>query len=282
MHQAQKLRTLNALHCFAFPAEGAHLPHTCLDLVSCCYSTQLFSVHLPDCSVQSYIWLPLQSIDICRELLYQGDRDTILEVLTWIFEQDQQQPKVLQKRAHVGFYLSGLEVGAASSEAGRKPRSSRPMLGVRLHLHCHTLCCICAEQLGISLAAPPQATHSGRASLLFSMTESESRSCAGAATAISKRPKGPLQASQPSCHRLGQVCRCQHPMQLVSNISETQSAAAFTAAAAPMACPKAYCPGWPFCSGPWGCCYTRSFATQANSTVPALTTLQISPKVPCC
>ena len=124
-----KLWTLNALHHIAFHAGGRYLPHTCLIVVGCCYSAQHFSAHLPDCNLQSYIWLRLQPICVCRELLYQGDRDTILEVLSWIFEQDQQQAQVLQKRAHVGFYLSGLEVGAASSAAKQQPCRGRSVLG---------------------------------------------------------------------------------------------------------------------------------------------------------
>lgn len=87
------------------------------------------SAHLPGCSLQGYIWLRLQIVCVCRELLYQGDRDTILEVLSWIFEQDQQQDQVLQKRAHIGFYLSGLEVGAANTEAQKTNCCSRLMPG---------------------------------------------------------------------------------------------------------------------------------------------------------
>ena len=58
--------------------------------------------------------LPTQKSVMCRELLYHGDSDTVLDILAWIFAQDQQQPGVLEKRALVGFYLSGPEVQPAA------------------------------------------------------------------------------------------------------------------------------------------------------------------------
>ena len=83
--------------------------------------------------------------------------------------------------------------------------------------------------------------------------------------------RGQYASSQPSCPRLRMVCRCQHPMQLNSKHKVQLDP---EAAAMPIACPKAYCPGWPTCSVSCGCCHIRS--TQANSTASALTSLQIS------
>ena len=48
----------------------------------------------------------------CREALYQGDKDQILQILVWLFSQQQQQPGLLHKRAFVGYYLGGIDVSA--------------------------------------------------------------------------------------------------------------------------------------------------------------------------
>ena len=50
-----------------------------------------------------------------REALYQGDKDSIFDILTWLFSQQQQQPGLLHKRAFVGYYLGGINVSLIST-----------------------------------------------------------------------------------------------------------------------------------------------------------------------
>ena len=50
-----------------------------------------------------------------REALYQGDKDSIFDILTWLFSQQQQQPGLLHKRAFVGYYLGGIDVSLIST-----------------------------------------------------------------------------------------------------------------------------------------------------------------------
>lgn len=50
-----------------------------------------------------------------REALYQQDKEYILQVLTWLFSQQQQQPGLIHKRAFVGYYLGGLDVSSQTT-----------------------------------------------------------------------------------------------------------------------------------------------------------------------
>ncbi len=51
----------------------------------------------------------------CREALYQGDKDSIFQVLDWLFTEQQRQPGLLHKRAFVGYYLGNIDVSTACS-----------------------------------------------------------------------------------------------------------------------------------------------------------------------
>lgn len=56
----------------------------------------------------------LMFTNLCREVLYQENKEYIFQILTWLFSQQQQQPGLLHKRAFVGYYLGGIDVSSCT------------------------------------------------------------------------------------------------------------------------------------------------------------------------